>query len=201
MLAVDLFTVETISLRRLYVLFYIELGARRVHLAGCTPNPDGAWVSQQARQLVWTFPERATPIRFLICDRDSKFAPEFDAVLRSEGVEIIRTPIRSPKANAVAERFVRSECLDWLLILNRRHLERVLRVFVQHDNGHRPHRALDLTPPDPEQPTLMLASSIRPGDVTRRDRLGGLIHEIQPHGVKPDLCTPHGGRASRRANR
>ena len=156
MLAVDFFTVETISLRRLYVLFYIELGTRRVHLAGCTPNPDSAWVSQQARQLVWTFPERATPVRFLIRDRDSKFTRDFDAVFRSEGVEIIRTPIRSPKANAVAERFVRtarSECLDWLLILNRRHLERVLRVFVLHYNGHRPHRALDLAAPDPEQPT------------------------------------------------
>ena len=180
MLAVDVFTVETISLRRLYVLFYIELGTRRVQLAGCTPNPDGAWVSQQARQLVWTFPKRATPVRFLIRDRDSKFTRDFDAVFRSEGVEIIRTPIRSPKANAVAERFVptaRSECLDWLLILNRRHLERVLRVFVQHYNGHRPHRALNLTPPDPEQPTLLLASLIRPADVTRHDRLGGLIHE------------------------
>jgi putative transposase len=75
MLAVDFFTVETVSLRRLYVLFYIELGSRRVHLAGCTPNPDGAWVSQQARQLVWTLPERATPVRFLIRDRDSKFTP------------------------------------------------------------------------------------------------------------------------------
>jgi putative transposase len=114
MLAVDFFTVETVALRRLYVLFYIELGSRRVRLAGCTPNPDGAWVSQQARQLVWTFPERAMPVRFLIRDRDSKFTRDSDAVFRSEGVEIIRTPIRSPKANAVAERFVRtlrSECL------------------------------------------------------------------------------------------
>ena len=91
MLAVDFFTVETISLQRLYVLFYIELGSRRVHLAGCTPNPDNAWVSQQARQLVWTFPERATPVRFLIRDRDSKFTRDFDTVLRSEGVKIIRT--------------------------------------------------------------------------------------------------------------
>jgi putative transposase len=180
MLAVDFFTVETISLQRLYVLFYIELRSRRVHLAGCTPNPDSAWVTQQARQLAWTLPERATPARFLIRDRDSKFTRDFDAVFRSEGVKIIRTPIRSPKANAVAERFVRtarSECLGWLLILNRRHLARVLRVFVQHYNGHRPHRALNLRPPDPEQPTLLLASVVRPGDVRRRDRLGGLIHE------------------------
>jgi transposase InsO family protein len=180
MLAVDFFTVETIRLQRLYVLFFIELGSRRVHLAGCTSKPDGAWVTQQARQLAWSLPERATPVRFLIRDRDSKFTRDFDTVFRSEGIEIIKTPIRSPKANAIAERFVRtarSECLDWLLILNRRQLERVLRIFVQHYNGHRPHRALNLRPPDRAHPTLQLASSARPGDLTRRDRIGGLIHE------------------------
>ena len=115
------------SLQRLYVLFVIELGSRRVHLAGCTANPSGTWVTQQARQLAWTLSERATPVRFLIRDRDSKLTCDFDALFRSEGVEIIRAPVRAPKANAVAERFVRtarSECLDWLLILNRRHLER-----------------------------------------------------------------------------
>jgi len=180
MLAIDFFTVETVSLQRLYVLFVIELGSRRVHLAGCTPNPSGAWVTQQARQLAWTLPERATPVRFLIRDRDSKFTRDFDTVFRSEGVEIIQTPVRAPRANAVAERFVRtarSECLDWLLILNRRHLERVLRVFVDHYNGHRPHRALNLTPPDPTLPTLRLATPAVPDHVQRRDRLGGLIHE------------------------
>jgi putative transposase len=180
MLAVDFFTVETISLRRLYVLFYIELGSRRVHLAGCTPNPDSARVTQQARQLAWTLPERATPVQFLIRDRDSKFTRDFDTVFGSEGVEIIRTPIRSPKANAIAERFVRTvraECLDWLLILNRRHLEGVLHIYVDHYNRQRPHRALDLRPPNPEHPTLQLASSARSGDVVRRDRLGALIHE------------------------
>ena len=180
MLAVDFFTVETIWLRRLYVLFYIELGTRRVHFADCTPNPDSAWVTQQARQLAWTLPERATPVRFLIRDRDSKFTRDFDTVFRSEGVEIIRTPIRSPKANAIAERFVRtvrSECLDWLLILNRRHLERVLRVFVHHYNSHRPHRSLNLTPPDPKLPPLRLVTGSRPDQIERRDHLGGLIHE------------------------
>jgi putative transposase len=180
MLAVDFFTVETISLQRLYALFFIQLGSRRVHLAGCTANPSGAWVTQQARQLAWTFPERATSVRFLIRDRDSKFTRDFDAIFRSEGIEILKTPIRSPKANAVAERFVRtarSECLDWLLILNRRHLTRVLRVFVQHYNGHRSHRALKLMPPDQERPTRRAPGSTRAGDVTRRDRLGGLIHE------------------------
>jgi putative transposase len=98
--------------------------------------------------------EQANRVRFLIRDRDSKFTRDFDAVFRSEGIDIIKTPIRSPKANAVAERFVRtarSECLDWLLILNRRQLARVLRVFIQHYNGHRLHRALNLTPPDRER--------------------------------------------------
>jgi putative transposase len=135
MLAVDFFTVETISLQRLYVLFVIELGSRRVYLAGCTANPTGAWVAQQARQFAWTLTERPSRFRFLIRDRDSKFTRDFDAVFRSEGIEIIRTPVRAPRANAIAERFVRtarSECLDWLLIVNRRHLERVLHVFVEH---------------------------------------------------------------------
>lgn len=180
MIAVDFFTVETVRLQRLYVLFFIELGSRRVHLAGCTANPTGAWVTQQARQLAWTLPERSLPARFLIRDRDSKFTRDFDAVFRSDGLKIIRTPVRAPKANAIAERFVRtarSECLDWLLIFNRRHLERVLRVFVHHYNGHRPHRSLNLTPPHPERPTLQLVTASRSAHLQRRDRLGGLIHE------------------------
>ena len=151
-LAVDFFTVETIWLQRLYVLFFIELGSRRVHVAGCTPNPNAPWVIQQARQLSWTLAERAEPMRFLIRDRDQKFPESFDEVFRSEGIEIVRTPFRAPQANGVAERFVRTarrECLDWLLILNQQHLERTLEVFVDHYNGHRPHRALSLTPPEP----------------------------------------------------
>ena len=180
MIAADFFTVETIRLQRLYVLFFIELGSRRVHLAGCTANPSGAWVTQQARQFAWTPPERSAPLRFLIRDRDSKFTRDFDAVFRSEGLEIIRTPFRAPKANAVAERFVgtaRAECLDWLLILSRRHLDRVLRVFVNHYNGHRPHRALNLRRPTLKQPTLQLVSEPRPDSILRRDRLGGLLRE------------------------
>jgi putative transposase len=180
MLAVDFFTVETVWLQRLYVLFFIELGSRRVHLAGCTTNPSGAWVTQQARQLAWVLAERSTPVRFLIRDRDSKFTGDFDIVFRTEGIEIVRTPVRAPKANAIAERFVRTvraECLDWLLILNRRHLDRVLRIFVDHYNGHRPHRALNLVPPDPQRPTLRVVTPSRSDRVERRDRLGGLIHE------------------------
>jgi putative transposase len=113
-------------------------------------------------------------------DRDSKFTRDFDTVFRSERIEIIRTPVRAPKANAIAERFVRtarSECLDWLLILNRRHLERVLRVFVHHYNEHRPHRSLKLTPPNPKRPAVQLVTASRSDQIKRRDRLGGLIHE------------------------
>jgi transposase InsO family protein len=148
MLALDFFTVETIALQRLYVLFVIELGSRRVHLVGCTANPTGAWVTQQARGFAWTLHEQRSRFRFLIRDRDSKFTRDFDAVFASELIEIIKTPVQAPKANAVAERFVRTvraECLDWLLIVNRRHLERVLRIFVEHYNSHTPHRSLNLT--------------------------------------------------------
>src|SRR5205823_10190899 len=138
MLAVDFFTVETISLQRLYVLFFIELASRRVHLAGCTANPTGAWVTQQARQFAWTLQEQPGRFRFLIRDRDSKFTRDFDAVFASEGIRIVKTPVRAPKANAIAERFVgtvRRECLDWLLITGRRHLAHVLRVYVAHYRG------------------------------------------------------------------
>jgi putative transposase len=177
LLAVDFVTVDTIWLQRLYVLFFIEVGSRRVHLTGCTPNPTGLWVTQQARHLTWTLGGRAEPVRFLIRDRDQKFTSAFDGVFRSEGIEILRTPFRAPQANGVAERFVRtlrSECLDWILIRGAPHLEQVLRVFVEHYNGHRPHRALRLTPPQPRSPAPSTWSG---GQLQRRDRLGGLIHE------------------------
>jgi putative transposase len=181
MLAVDFFTVETTSLQRLYVLFFIELGSRRVHFAGCRANPTGTWVTQQARQFAWTLQERPGSFRFLIRDRDSKFTRDFDAIVASEGIEVLKTPVRAPKANAIAERFVRTaraECLDWLLIVNRRHLERVLRVFAGHYNSHRPHRSLDLKPPDPaaRQPAVLHSPAAL---VERRDRLGGLLHEYR----------------------
>jgi transposase InsO family protein len=179
MIACDFFTVETVALRRIYVLFFIEPSSRRVHLAGLTKSPNGAWVAQQARNFTWSLPERGRPLRFLIHDNDAKFTQAFDGVFRTEGVEIVRTPIRAPKANALAERFVgtvRRECIDWLLIAHRRHLERVLRVFVDHYNGHRPHRALNLGAPDPARTPLRLAAPAGTA-VRRRDRLGGLIHE------------------------
>jgi transposase InsO family protein len=180
MLAVDFFTVETIWLQRLYVLFVIELGSRRVHVAGCTPKPSAAWVTQQARHLTWTLAERPESFRFLIRDRDQKFTESFDEVFRSDGIEIIRTPFRAPQANGVAERFVRtvrSECLDWMLILNQQHLERVLAVFVDHYNVHRPHRALALTPPHPPGPSFAPATAWGEARIQRRDRLGGVVRE------------------------
>jgi putative transposase len=172
--ACDFFTVETAFLRRYYVLFFIEHASRRVHLAGCTTNPDGRWVTQQARNLGLFFAEQQ--IRFLIRDRDSKYSGPFDEIFRSERIRIVKTPIRAPKANAIAERFVRTvraECLDWLLILNRRQLEGVLRVYADHYNTQRPHRTLDLQPPDPDEPP----SRSTVGEIRRRDKLGGLLHE------------------------
>jgi putative transposase len=180
-IACDFFTVDTATLRRLYVLFFIELKTRRVHLAGCTANPDGSWVTQQARNLAVDVAGRSPPLRFLIRDRDSKFSAAFDEVFRTEGAKVIRTPVRAPNANAYAERWVRTvrhECLDWLLIFSRQQLERVLRTYVNHYNRERPHRALDLACPQPRpQPTQIDAEHA--ARVRRRDRLGGLLHEYE----------------------
>jgi putative transposase len=178
MIACDFFTVDTVFLRRLYVLFFIELQSRRVHLAGVTANPDGRWVTQQARNLFLADPDRTPPWRFLIRDRDAKYGAGFDEVFRSEGIETIRTPIRAPRANAHAERFVgtvRRECLDWLLIVNRRQLERVLRTHIEHYNRHRPHRALGLQAPIPR--AVVPTQHPPPSGLERHDLLGGLLHE------------------------
>jgi hypothetical protein len=123
------------------VLVFIECKSRIVHLAGVTANPTGEWVTQQARNVIGILTERASPTRFLIHDRDTKFTASFDEVFRSEGMRIIRTPVRAPRANAFMERWfgtLRRECLDRLLILGRRHLEAVLREYVSHYNEHRP---------------------------------------------------------------
>jgi hypothetical protein len=149
--ACDFFTVDSIWLRRLYVLFFVELDTRHVQLGGVTANPDGAWVTQQARNLLLGLGERRRHLRFPLHDRDAKFSRSFGDVFRSEGAEVLLAPVQAPRANAFAERWVRTvrtECLDWLLIVGRGHLEQVVRVYVRHDNGHRPHRALMLQPPD-----------------------------------------------------
>ena len=181
MLAVDFFTVDTVWLQRLYVLFFIEIASRRVHMAGCTAHPDAEWVAQQARQVTWTLSERSQPVRFLIRDHDHEFIDSFDAVFEAQGAQVVRTPIRVPEANGLAERFVRtvrSECLDGLLIVSAQHFERALTVYIHHYNVHRAHRSLGLAPPN-GRPAIEPSSSAQPMDVKRRDRLGGLIHEYR----------------------
>jgi len=163
-------------LRTLYVLFAIELGSRRVHVLGITRNPDSAWVTQQARNLA--VGERLGGVQFLIRDRDSKFSGPFDEVFRTEGVNIVKTPIRAPRANAFAERWirtVRTECLDWMLVLGSRHLARVLRTYAAHYNEAGPHRGLELKTPEPRPDSLRCPGG---GERVRRHALlGGLIHE------------------------
>ena len=164
--------------RRLYVLFFIELDRRRVHLAGVTAHPTGAWVTQQARNLTIALNDHAKRVDLLIRDRDAKFSAAFDEVFRSEGIQIIRTPVRAPRANSYAERWVRTvrhECLDWQLILSLRQLERVLDIYVEHYNQARPHRGIDLATPVP----LPDAPSDASRAIERIDRLGGLIHEYR----------------------
>jgi putative transposase len=180
-LACDFFTVETAWLKRIYVLFFISLERRRIEFVACTPNPTGAWVAQQARNPVMTLDDRVQPLRFLIHDRDAKFSGGCDQVFQSEGITVIRTPVQAPNANAHAERWVgsvRRECLDRLLIVSRRHLEHVLRVYTRHYNRHRPHRSLVFRPPEQVDSSPTLRAPPYP-QLTRRDLLGGLIHEYE----------------------
>jgi putative transposase len=175
-LAVDFAHVDTVFLRRVYVLVVIEHGRRRVHLAGITAHPTGAWVTQQAHNLLMDLGDRAEQFRFLIRDRDSKFSPAFDAVFAGADIRILRTPVRAPRANAIAERFIgtlRRECLDHLLITGPRHLAAVLEEYVEHYNTHRSHRSLHQRPPAGRTPPPR-GAAVRP---LRRDRLGGLLHE------------------------
>ena len=175
-LAIDFVHVDTVFLRRLYILVVIEHGRRHLHLAGITAHPTGAWVSQQARNLLMDLADRADRFRFLIRDRDSKFTAAFDAVVADADIQVIRTPVRAPRANAIAERFIgtlRRECLDHILITGPRHLEAVLREYIGHYNAHRPHRSLHQHPPAGATAPLS-GAPIQP---LRRTRLGGLIHE------------------------
>jgi putative transposase len=176
-LACDFLTVETAFLQRIYVLFFIALATRRIEYIACTSTPDGGWVAQQARNLVMQLGDEQ-PFRFLIHDRDAKFSHAFDEVFRTGGTSVIRTPVQAPDANAFAERWVRTlrtDCLDRILILGRRHLEHVLRVYRCHYNEHRPHRALHLVPPNGRDPTPLHATD----RLRCRDLLGGLIHEYE----------------------
>ena len=177
LLACDFFSVESVRLQVLCVLFFIEVQTRRVIVTGCTAHPTAAWVGQQARNAAWDLYAAGVRPTVLLRDRDSKFAPGFDAVFAAERVRVARTPVRAPRANAYAERWVRTvreDCLDWQLILGERHLRQILKEFVEHYNGERPHRALRLRAPlSRGQPTAAT------GEVVRHDRLGGLIHEYE----------------------
>ena len=180
MLACDFFTVDTVLLKRLYVLFFIEFHTRQVHVTGVTAYPTGAWAIQQARNLSYGLAVRAQPVKFLIRDRDTKFTAGFDEVFHSEGIQIIRTPIRAPHANAFAERFVgtiRRECLDRMLVFGRRHLEAVVHEYVEHYNGHRPHRSLGQRSPQSNGISTPVLKCVDPSRLGRTDRIGGLIHE------------------------
>jgi putative transposase len=174
-LACDFFHVDTVLLQRLYVLFVIELATRRVHVLGVTANPTGAWVAQQARNLLMDLEDRIGEFKFLIRDRDAKFTDAFDAIFASDGIRILPTPVQAPRANAVAERWIGTvgrELLDRMLTMSRRHLETALSVYVAHYNGHRPHRSLGQKPP-----------------------LG-----VVPQLVPPTKCTGRAARSTRRAD-
>jgi transposase InsO family protein len=175
-LACDFFVVETALLRSIFVLFFREVRTRKVYLAGCTPHPTSAWVAQQARNLVWPIQDGALPVTVLVHDRDGKFPAAFDRVFASEGLQVVRTPPRCPWANGYAERWigsVRAECLDHLLILNERHLRRVLVEYIIFYHERRPHQGLEQRCPVP------FARSPGEGPVRRRDLLGGIVHDYE----------------------
>jgi hypothetical protein len=164
-----------VLLKRIYVLFFIELATRQVHIVGATTHPTGAWVAQQARNLFMELDQRVDGFRFLLRDRDAKFTAAFDAVFLAAGLKVIRVPPQAPRANACAERWVgtvRRECTD-RMIVGERHLTAVLAQYTAHDNGHRPHRALDQQPPNPPPQAVDLEAA----RVQRRSILGGLINE------------------------
>ena len=176
MLATDFFTVDSVLLRRYYVLFVVEVHSRVVHLLGVTANPDGPWVAQVARNFVADLEDQGQQFRFLVRDRDTKFTASFDAVMASVGIKVVRTPVQTPVANAFAERWVRTareDCLDHLLVFSRRQLEKVLCQYLRHYNQARPHRGLQLAVPKP------CPEHGHGGTVRRKDVLGGVIHEYQ----------------------
>jgi len=181
MLATDFFHVDcAVTLQRLYVFFVLGVGSRHVHVLGVTAHPDGPWTVQQAHNLLMDLGERAGRFRFLIRDRAGQFTEAFDAVLAGAGMEVVKIPPRSPRANAYAERWVRTartEVTDRMMIAGPRHLRAVLDEYAAHYNHHRPHRARNLRPPDCDDITMATATDLAAARIRRRRVLGGLIHE------------------------
>ena len=179
MLATDFFHLDcAVTLQRLYCLFVMEIGSRYVHILRITANPDGAWTVQQIRNLLMDLGDRAAGFRFLVRDRAGQFTASFDAVLADAGIEAVKIPPRSPRANTYAERFVltaRTEVTDRMLIFGQRHLRLVLAQYEAHYNGRRPHRSRHLHPPRPDHPVADLTQK----QIKRRPVLGGLINEYE----------------------
>ena len=179
MLAVDFFHVDcALTLRRLYVLFALEVGDRYLHVLGVTAHPDGPWTTQQARNLVMHLGDHSARFRFLVRDHAGQFTAYFDAVIADAGIEVVKIPPRCPRANCFAERFVltvRAEVTDRMLIFGERHLRRVLASYAAHYNRRRPHRSLELRPPRPDAP---VPERIR-GMIRRRPILGSLISQYE----------------------
>ncbi|HUK73369.1 MAG TPA: integrase core domain-containing protein [Streptosporangiaceae bacterium] len=179
MLAADFFHVDcAVTLRRLYCLFVMEVGSRYVHILGVTANPDGLWTTQQIRNLLMDLGDRAADFRFLVRDRAGQFTASFDTTLAGAGIEAVKIPPRSPRANAYAERFVltaRTEVTDRMLIFGERHLRSVLTEYARHYNGRRPHRSRELRPPRPDHPAADLSQQ----RIKRRPVLGGLLNEYE----------------------
>ena len=177
-LATDFFTVDLLDGTTVYVLVVIEHVTRRIRILGITPHPTGAWVTQQARNLLMDLDGKAETIKFLIRDRDTKFTAAFDAVFHAARIRILKSPVQAPRANAIMERWIggcRRELLDRTLIWNQRHLLRVMREYETHHNEHRPHRSLGQAAPlKPLPDALVDLDAFR---CCRRDLIGGVIHE------------------------
>jgi putative transposase len=178
-LAADFVHVDTVLLRRIYALIVIEHGTRRVHLAGLTANPGGAWTTQAARNFLMDLGQRAASVRFLLRDRAGQFTGSFDAVFQAAGIRVLASPPQAPRANAICERIIgtlRRELLDRLLIVNEHHLRQVLTEYLLHYNTARPHRALGQLAPaqaGTRPPQINLAEH----RIRRKQVLGGLTHE------------------------